>query len=124
MRFKLDENLGTRISELFHNAEFIFKTVRDQNLPGCSDQQLYEVCCAEQMFLVTLDLDFAEVTRFPPDKLGGIAILRLPRHSSYALLKQLVSEFIEATTKLPLEKKLCIVEIGRIRIHESEQEEK
>jgi predicted nuclease of predicted toxin-antitoxin system len=67
MKFKLDENFGTRTQQLFRSAGHDIQTIRDQGMQECSDNYLYEVCCAEKRCLVTLDLDFSDVTRFPPD---------------------------------------------------------
>lgn len=123
MKFKLDENFGTRTQQLFHTAGHDVQTVRDQGIQGYSDRHLYEVCCTEQRCLVTLDLDFADVTRFPPAQASGIAVLRVPRNPSLALLEQLVRQFLQALTQVSLEKRLWIVEIGRVRIHQFEIEE-
>jgi len=123
MKFKLDENFGARTQQLFHAAGHDVQTVRDQELQGCSDRHLYEVCCAEQHCLVTLDLDFADVTRFLPAQANGIVVIRVPRNPSLALLEQLVHQFLQALTQMPVEKKLWIVEFGRIRIHQLETEE-
>ncbi len=123
MKFKLDENFGTRTQNIFRSAGYDVKTVRDQALEGCSDQQLYETCCSEKRCLVTLDLDFADIVRFPPDKSNGIVVIRVPRNPSLALLDQLINQFIEAHKKMPITKELWIVEAGRIRIHEIENED-
>lgn len=120
MKFKLDENLGAQIQELLRGAGHDVQTVRDQRLEGCSDRRLYDMCCAEQRCLVTLDLDFADVTRFPPGRAGGIVVFRLPRAPSYALLGELVRQFLQALSDMSVDKELWIVEPGRIRIHESE----
>ena len=45
MKFKLDENFGTRTQELFRVAGHDVQTVRGQEIQGCLDQHLYEVCC-------------------------------------------------------------------------------
>ena len=94
--------------------------MRSPWLQGCSDQHLYEVCCAEQRCLVTLDLDFANVMRFPPAETNGIVVVRVPRNPSLALLEQLIRQFLQAFTQMSVEKRLWIVEVGRIRIHQSE----
>jgi len=124
MKFKLDENFGTRAQQFFRDAGYDVQSVRDQELQGCSDQRLYEVCCTERRCLVTLDLDFADVTRFPPAQAGGIVVIRVPRNPGLALLEQLVRQFLQALTKMPLEKDLWIVEVGRIRVHQLETEDK
>jgi len=123
MKFKLDENFGTRTQQLFKAAGHEVKTVREQGLEGCSDQHLYKVCCSEKCGLVTLDLDFADVTRFSPTQTDGIVVIRVPLHPSITLLEQLVVQFLQTLTQMSVEKKLWIVESGRIRVHESETEE-
>ena len=120
MKFKLDENFGTRTQHLFRTAGHEVVTVREQELQGCSDQQLYEVCGNEQRCLVTLDLDFADITRFPPTSSSGIIVIRVPRNPSLALLEQLAQQLLQSLSKMPIEKELWIIEIGRIRIHQSE----
>ena len=123
MKFKLDENFGTRTQEIFRAAGHDIQTVRSQELQGCLDQNLFEICCNEQRCMVTLDLDFADVTRFPPSSSSGIVVIRIPRNPSFALLEQLIRQFLQALTQMPVEKKLWIVEAGRIRVHQLEVEE-
>jgi predicted nuclease of predicted toxin-antitoxin system len=123
MKFKLDENLGARTQRLFHAAGHEVETVCGEGIQGCSDQHLYDLCCAEDRCLVTLDLDFADVIRFPSTKASGIVIIRVPRNPSLVLLEQLVDRFLKALDRAPLERHLWIVEVGRIRIHQSEENE-
>jgi hypothetical protein len=69
-------------------------------------------------------LDFSDVLRFPPQKTGGIVIIRLPRNPSIDLLEKVIQQFLntiqQSPDELAIEKKLWIVELGRIRIHQSE----
>jgi predicted nuclease of predicted toxin-antitoxin system len=121
MKFKLDENFGTRTQQVFREAGHSVQTVRDQGLQGCSDHLLYKACVSEDLCLVTLDLDFADVTRFPPGATNGIVVIRVPQNPSLALLEHLVSQFLQVTTRMSPEKNLWIVEVGRIRIYQSEE---
>lgn len=123
MKFKLDENFGTRTQQLFRSHGHDVLTVRDQNLQGCADQRLYEVCRVEQRCLVTLDLDFSDVMRFPPQQAHGIVVIRVPHNPTLPLLEQLVRQFLKMLETLPLAKKLWIVETGRIRVHQTEDEQ-
>jgi predicted nuclease of predicted toxin-antitoxin system len=120
MRFKLDENFGTRTQRIFKSTGHDVQTVREESLQGASDQHLYEVCCTEQLCLVTLDLDFANVTHFPPEETGGIAVIRVPRNPSLSLLERLVRQFLQSVDQMPVEKKLWIVEVGRLRVHQTD----
>ena len=120
MKVKLDENFGTRTQQLFQDSGYEVHTVLDEGLQGCSDQSLYEIVCSESRCLVTLDLDFSDVTRFPPEKSDGLVVIRVPRNPSLALLEQLVSDLLQALLQDSVKGKLWIVEIGRIRVHQSE----
>ena len=114
MKFKLDENFGSRTQHLFQAYGHDVQTVRMQGLQGSSDVHLFEVC------LVTLDLGFADVLHFPPSLTNGIVVIRLPRNPSLALLEQLVHQFLQTLSHMSIERRLWIVEPSRIRVHESE----
>lgn len=120
MKFKLDENFGSRTQHLFQAYGHDVQTVRMQGLQGSSDVRLFEVCRVEQRCLVTLDLDFADVLHFPPSLTNGIVVIRLPRNPSLALLEQLVRQFLQTLARMSIERRLWIVEPSRIRVHESE----
>ena len=87
MNFKLDENFGTRTQDIFRDAGHDVATVWEEELQGSADPQIYEVCRAENRCLVTLDLDFADVVRFPPEQTEGIAVIRVPQNPSLSLLE-------------------------------------
>lgn len=120
MKFKLNENFGSRTQHLFQAYGHDVQTVRMQGLQGSPDTRLFEVCRVEQRCLVTLDLDFADVLRFPPSLTNGIVVIRLPRNPSLALLEQLVRQFLQTLARMSIERRLWIVEPSRIRVHESE----
>jgi len=122
MKFKLDENFGTRTYNIFESVGYDVQTVRQESLQGATDQQIYEACCAEGRCLVTLDLDFADVVRFPPQKTGGIVVIRVSRNPSLFLLESLIRQFLETLTEISVKKRLWIVEVGRIRIHQEDKE--
>ena len=87
MKFKLDENFGTRTRQVFIDRGFDVHTVRDEGLQGATDGELYDVCAHEQRCLVTLDLDFANVVHFPPQQGAGIVVIRLFGHLLLAIGK-------------------------------------
>lgn len=123
MKFKLDENFGSRTLEIFRAQGHDAQSVADESLSGCADPQLFQICCTEQRCLVTLDLDFSDVTRFPPKISNGIIVIRVPRNPSSVMLEMLVHQFLEEFERTAIAKSLWIVEIGRIRIHASDEDE-
>lgn len=77
MKFKLDENLGSRSLALFVQAGHDASSVAMQGLQSCTDERLIELCTAESRALVTLDMDYANPLRFNPALYRGIAVLRV-----------------------------------------------
>jgi hypothetical protein len=76
-----------------------------------------EVCAAEGRALVTLDRDFGEVLRFPPEKSAGIIILDIgPRTTVQGIIDRL-RDFLAVVEITPVAGALWIVEPGRVRIH-------
>ncbi|MGQ0671560.1 MAG: DUF5615 family PIN-like protein [Hyphomicrobium sp.] len=95
MKIKLDENLADHGQALLAAEGYDVMTVREQRLSGAPDAKIYEVCREEGRVLVTLDHDFGQTLRFPPDALSGIIILecrgRQSRAGIQARLRQLIS---------------------------------
>lgn len=117
MKIKLDENIGTRGSKLLAERAHDVSTVRDQKLSGAPDENIFAVCAAEGRVLITLDRDFGEVLRFPPEQSAGIVILDLgPRASPQRLLDRL-RDFLTVAEQQDVRGSLWIVEPGRVRIH-------
>jgi predicted nuclease of predicted toxin-antitoxin system len=123
MKFKLDENFGKRTQQLFRMAGHDVQTVREERLQGSPDQSIYDHCCREQRCLGTFDLDFADVTRFSPNQTAGIAVIRVPKNPTLPLLESLIRQFLHALNTTSVNKYLWIVEVGRIRVHQSEIDE-
>jgi predicted nuclease of predicted toxin-antitoxin system len=117
VKFKLDENIGRRGLDLIRASGHDVMTVRDQSLQGVADERLFEVCAAEGRALITIDRDFGQVLRFPPERSAGIIVLEIgPRTSLQSILDRL-RDLLEVVKTRPVAGALWIVEPGRVRIH-------
>jgi predicted nuclease of predicted toxin-antitoxin system len=97
-------------------------TTRQQGLHGIEDERLYHLCINEGYILVTLDIHFSNVLNFDPKNTLGIVVLRGP-DDLFATTRKLLETLIEGLKREEPEGKLWIVELERIRIHESREEE-
>ncbi len=118
MKWKLDENFGSRTIHIFLEAGHDAETVLQEKISGASDDTLYQVCLREERCLVTLDIDFADVLRFPPHRTAGIAVLRLPKNPSLRLLETMVENLLQFYASQAIHGHLWIVEAGRVRVRD------
>jgi predicted nuclease of predicted toxin-antitoxin system len=118
VKFKLDENFGSRAARLLISEGHDAHTVLEERLSGAIDQTIFEVCIQEGRCLLTLDLDFTDVTRFPPHLGAGIAVLRIPQNPSIQMIEFLVKSMLRLLETESITGRLWIVEPSRIRIHE------
>jgi predicted nuclease of predicted toxin-antitoxin system len=117
VKLKLDENIDARLAVVLRGAGHDAMTVREQDLHGIDDNDLYQLCSSEKRALVTLDLDFSNILRYPPDGTPGLIMLRGP-DDLFATVRILIDTLVEALINEDPSGQLWIVEPGRIRIHE------
>ena len=100
------------VRSLGHHAEF----ARDIGLGSAADDQIAKHALHYRAALLTRDLDFADIRRYPPDQYLDIVVLRVPdtavAEEIAAVLKRFLSEpgFIAS-----LAGRLAIVEEDRVR---------
>jgi len=117
MKFKIDENLPIEIAEELRREGHDAATVLEENMRGFSDTKIVAVCHSEMRILITLDLDFADIRRYPPSDSPGIIVLRIePQHKKH--LVHSLRRIIPVLSKEPLSRRLWIVEEDRIRVRE------
>ena len=117
MKFKLDENLGSSSAELLRIAGFDVVTVHNENLGGATDNHIFSVCIKENRCLITLDLDFSNILRFPPFGTPGIIILRPNQYSDISQIHALLHKLKRACEANDPQGTIWIVEKDKIRIH-------
>ena|ERR1035437_5409161 len=119
MKFKIDQNLPIEAADLLQAAGYDAMTVYQQSLGGAPDERIVEVCKDEDRILITADLDFSDILRYPPSQAPGYMVLRLPRQSKQALL-DLLAKVIPMLALRPINGRLWIVEPERLRIRGGE----
>jgi len=117
LKFKIDENLPAEYRFILQQAGLHSDTVADENLSGADDEVLIARCGTEQLVLMTLDLDFANVLAYPPNRFPGIVVFRAKSQSKPALIRLLQRVLPLLRLRSP-ERQLWIVEEDRIRIRE------
>jgi len=116
MKFKTDENLPTEAADLLRAAGHDALTVGEQRLSGSVDAVVGSVCQREGRVPVTLDLDFADIQTYPPDRYPGFVVLRLARQDKTRVLR-VIARTIPLLTSEAVVGRLWIVEEHQVRIH-------
>lgn len=119
MRFKIDENLPVEMADLLRSAQHDATTVVDQELRGEDDLCIIGACLREGRALVTLDLDFADVRTYPPQRFPGLMVLRVRRQDKRHLLA-VFRRVIPLIEREPVRHHLWIIEETRVRIRGEE----
>ena len=93
MRLKLDENLPRRASVRLARLGHDVHTVHVEALVGQPDDAIWAAAQREGRLLVTLDLGFGNILRFPPGSHHGTLLLRLGDVGRDAIADRLVELF-------------------------------
>ena len=117
LRFKVDENAPAEFVELLRTAGHDAEHALEESLGGAPDATLAEVARKENRAVVTLDLDFADIRRFPPTKYAGLIVLR-PAAQHRSRLIRVFTRVIELLATERLVQRLWIVDESGIRVRE------
>ena len=76
----LDENLPHSVATKLRTVGFDVSTVADLQAGGAGDSEVLRLAAAARRVLVTRDLDFSDILRFPLGTHCGIVVIRLPNN--------------------------------------------
>jgi predicted nuclease of predicted toxin-antitoxin system len=116
MRLLIDANLpraAIGVCRKFgHQVEF----ARDIGMAAAPDEQIAARARESGAALLTRDLDFSDVRRYPPDQYQGIVVLRLPDTAVAQEIVGVLERFLMDPGFLgQLAGRLAIVEVNRVR---------
>jgi predicted nuclease of predicted toxin-antitoxin system len=116
MRFLLDANMPRSAVALLlkcgHEVEF----ARDIGLQAAPDDQIASHAIQSRAVLLTRDLDFSDVRRYPPEKYPGIVVLRLTDIATASEVTRVLERFLAEPAFLgALSRRLVILEVDRVR---------
>jgi hypothetical protein len=112
---KLDENLGARHARMAREHGCEARTVLDENLCSASDDAVIDAARVGGRILVTLDKDFSNTVRFPPDQYAGIVLLRLHEPIASSAIDRAMAVFFVAVAGRSPAQRLWIIDGERVR---------
>jgi predicted nuclease of predicted toxin-antitoxin system len=115
VKIKLDENLSRQLKVPLSQRGHDVSTALEEGLLGKIDVEVGAAAKSEDRMIFTLDLDFADLRRFPPGSHPGVVLFR-PRSMGPLAVNQFVLRFAQQTELSELARCLAIVEPHRIRV--------
>jgi predicted nuclease of predicted toxin-antitoxin system len=115
MKLLMDENMPREAADLLRNLGHDVKSIRDLNLQGTKNGDIYRLIQAEERMLVTLDLDFANILNYPTQTHPGIIVLRVRVQNPPSIVATL-QRFLQQVTPDRLKGNLTIVDEFRYRM--------
>ena len=120
MRFLLDANVPRSLIQLLLRHGHDVDHVVDIGMGNSADDEIAQHAKRINATLISRDLDFADVRRYPPSQHAGIVVLRLPDDM---VAKEIVEVFDRFLLILGDPQRLCgrlaIVERNRFRLRPS-----
>ena len=115
MKIKLDENLSRHLKEPLSHQGHDVSTALEEGLLGKVDLDVGAAAKREERMVFTLDLDFADLRKFPPGSHPGVILFR-PRSMGPSAVNEFVLKFAQHTVLSRLTRCLAVVEPHRVRV--------
>ena len=85
MKLLADENISPNSVASLRTLGFDILHIREIGLRGKPDEEVMDYALKEGRVLLTIDSDFADVRKYPPETHGGIIRMRLKFYSAKAV---------------------------------------
>jgi predicted nuclease of predicted toxin-antitoxin system len=119
LRFLVDEDLPRSLTQALVSVGVHAEDVRDVGLRGHPDDDIIAFARTHGLTLLTADLGFANVLRYPLGSHAGIVIVRFPNETPTVALNDVLTGTIRGLSDEDVSGNLLVVEPGRIRLRRS-----
>ena len=114
--FLIDEDLPRGLAASLQAAGFEASDVRDVGLRGASDSAIHEYVISRSLVLVTADLGFSNILRFPLQCHYGIVVVRFPNELAAPKLNRAITDALSDLGLDDFAGTLVVIEPGRTRV--------
>jgi predicted nuclease of predicted toxin-antitoxin system len=115
-RFLLDANMPRSAVDAVRNTGHAVEFARDIGLGSATDAAIAAHARKTRATLITRDLDFADLRKYPPGEHDGLVLLRLPDDSVASEIAAAIRRFVTTEGLVRnLHGRLAIVEQDRVR---------
>ena len=115
-RFVVDEDMPRSTGVALVKEGYEVKHIRDHGHRGADDKQIYDFARKEEAILLTGDLGFINILKFPLGEHFGIVVARFPNEMSPHNINEEIVRSFKDLDENDFRGNLIILEPGRIRI--------
>jgi len=116
MKFLLDADIPRSSASVIRKLRHKVLDVRDINLGAAADEEIIKYAKENNLILITKDVEFANILRYPMGSHAGVIVLRLPFDFTSQQINLTLRDFIKSVKIEKLTNSTTIVEIGKYRI--------
>jgi predicted nuclease of predicted toxin-antitoxin system len=115
MKLKLDENISRHLKPVLIGFGHDVLTAADENLLSHPDTEIAKAAKDENRMLLTLDIEFADLRKYPPGSHPGVILFR-PLSLSPLSVNAFITDFIRGADLDKLNACVAVVDPIRVRI--------
>ncbi len=115
MKLKLDENLSRHLKPVLIGLGHDVLTAADENLLSHPDTEIAHVAKEEHRMLMTLDIEFADLRKYPPGSHPGVILFR-PLSLSPLSVNAFITDFVRRTDLDKLAACVAVVDPVHVRV--------
>ena len=115
-RFLIDADLPRSLARHLRVAGMQVEDVRDIGLRKSADEDIFSSAVSHAFALLSGDLGFGNILRFPLGSHPGIVVTRFPNELSTAKINGAILQALQGLSDEEIAGNLIIVEPGRIRL--------
>ena len=119
MKLKLDENLSRHLKPVLTELGHDVLTAADEDLLSRPDTEVATRATGEGRILLTLDIEFADLRKYPPGSHPGIVLFR-PGTLGPLSVNRFVEQFARSTDLATLSGCVAVVEPHGVRVRQPE----
>lgn len=115
-KFVIDEDMPRSTGSVLKEHGYEVKDIRDYELRGAEDEDVYKFAQGEQSAILTGDRGFGNILRFPLGKHFGIVVAHFPNEMPTMEMNRQLLEKFKYLYEDDFRGNIIIIEPGKIRI--------
>mgnify|MGYP000987602818 CR=1 FL=1 len=116
LKFVVDEDMPRSTGRILKQHGYVVRDVRDYNLRGAEDNEIYDFAQSEKAIILTGDRGFGNILRFPLGNHFGIVVVHFPNEMPTMDINRYLIDRFKDLSEYDFHGNLIIIEPCKIRI--------